>query len=406
VLPPVQEEVFAELLLVRKVASSYRACLAEVVRRKAYAELYMRKAGQLAERMARDRDAEVARREEFMRQQGLLPREILEGMGLSGNPSQCEVNVPAFDSSLLDIDVSDLQGLAQIGGGQEERPKSRLGSGSRQLVASMSGSGAMVTSTMVGSQKAGAFEGGDISIMTGMEHREATMVEGGAEQFDMELENAWLRSEYAAAVAMLCTLEEEEEEEGGEVEAEGPPPRRREAVKSVAEALRRKDEHAQFLQESLGKQKQQLEAYEQRIREVEAQLSEQVKKSQGVLGGETQQGGAGDGDSVVTAERGGEEEVTSPGKGNVRAGVEELQEGLRPMGLDQTMADVTLGETRMLESGMGSAVRDMEEGSVSALQEVGGGRRLTPGGLGEGGGQITEPKVWFYGLCLFHSWDT
>lgn len=378
--------MFAELLLVRKVASSYRACLAEVVRRKAYAELYTRKAGQLAERMARDRDAEVARREEFMRQQGLLPREILEGMGLSGVPSQCEVNVPTFDSSLLDIDVADLQNLAQIGGVPEERPKSRLGGGSRQLSASMSGSGAMVTSTMVGSQKAGAFEGGgDISIMTGVERRD-TSAEGGVAGggYDMEVENAWLRSEYAAAVAMLCTLEEEEEV-GGEESAEGPPPRRREAAQRVSEALRRKDEHAQFLQESLARQKQQLDAYEQRIREVESQLAEQHKKSQQVSGGAS---GTGEGGSVVTVEKGGKmggEEVTSTGKSTPPERVEEA----RPVGLDQTMVDVTLGETRMLESGMGSVVRDMEEGGVSALQEGGrAGRQVE-----EAGGKMTEPKV-------------
>jgi autophagy-related protein 11 len=62
-----QDEIFAELKLVRRVGPAYRTCLAEVVRRKAMLKLYMGEAGQVAEKMARIRESEVNRREQLLK---------------------------------------------------------------------------------------------------------------------------------------------------------------------------------------------------------------------------------------------------------------------------------------------------------------------------------------------------
>lgn len=70
-------------------------------------------AGQLAEKLARKREAEVARREEFLRVQSVyILREVLQAMGLFEVPSQCVVNIAPFDTNLLDIDVVDLERYA------------------------------------------------------------------------------------------------------------------------------------------------------------------------------------------------------------------------------------------------------------------------------------------------------
>lgn len=70
-------------------------------------------AGQLAEKLARKREAEVARREEFLRVQSMyIQRDVLQAMGLFENPSQCIVNIAPFDMNLLDIDIDDVERYA------------------------------------------------------------------------------------------------------------------------------------------------------------------------------------------------------------------------------------------------------------------------------------------------------
>lgn len=79
-----QDDLFMDLKLVHGIGPVYRACLAEVVRRKASMKLYMGMAGQLAERLATMREAEVNRREEFqIAHSSYLPQDILDSMGLS-----------------------------------------------------------------------------------------------------------------------------------------------------------------------------------------------------------------------------------------------------------------------------------------------------------------------------------
>ncbi|KAE8665328.1 serine carboxypeptidase-like 29-like [Hibiscus syriacus] len=108
-----QEDLFMDLKLIRGIGSAYRACLAEIIRRKASMKLYMGMAGQLAERLATKREAEVRRREEFLKAHGLyIPKDVLASMGLYDTPNQCDVNIAPFDNALLDIDIPDLDHYA------------------------------------------------------------------------------------------------------------------------------------------------------------------------------------------------------------------------------------------------------------------------------------------------------
>ena len=93
-------------------------------------------AGQLAEKLARKRDAEVARREEFVRVQSMyIHREVLQAMGLFENPSQCIVNISPYDTNLLDIDIMDVERYApeslvgRLTRGPDQKPRG----GSRSL---------------------------------------------------------------------------------------------------------------------------------------------------------------------------------------------------------------------------------------------------------------------------------
>lgn len=108
-----QDAVFEGLKVVHNIGPAYRACLAEVVRRKASMKLYMGMAGQLAEKLATKRADEMRRREQFLKEQSpYIPRDILGTMGLFDTPSQCDVHIAPFDSSLLDIDVGDIDRYA------------------------------------------------------------------------------------------------------------------------------------------------------------------------------------------------------------------------------------------------------------------------------------------------------
>ncbi|TQE10159.1 hypothetical protein C1H46_004215 [Malus baccata] len=108
-----QEDLFLDLKLVRGIGPAYRACLAEIVRRKASLKLYMGMAGQLAERLATKREIEVRRREEFLKDHSLyIPRDVLASMGLYDTLNQCDVNIAPFDTSLLDIEISDIDHYA------------------------------------------------------------------------------------------------------------------------------------------------------------------------------------------------------------------------------------------------------------------------------------------------------
>ncbi|MCO5597104.1 hypothetical protein L7F22_051178 [Adiantum nelumboides] len=247
-----QEELFKELKLVRQIGPAYRACLAEVVRRKASMKLYMGQAGQLAEKMARIREAEIVRRDEFLRNKGSsLPQEILVSLGLLGAPSQCVINIEPYDGDLLDIDIMDLEKYAPewLFGGLS---KCGLAASCRSLEKSVSDS--LVSGELVTGEDGGIDE--EISGTS-----------------KLEVENAWLKAELASKVALSCSLEPEFE---GYAANEKDLRRARSLTsQKTVEALALKDDYARHLQSSLKVSQKQCCAYERRIHELEQRLADQ-----------------------------------------------------------------------------------------------------------------------------------
>lgn len=309
-----EADKFQELKMVRKVASSYKACLAEVVRRRACMKLYMGQAGQLAEKLARRREIEVARREAFMRVHSLyLPREVIQAMGLFENPSQCVVNIAPFDTHLLDLDVADLDRFA---------PEHLKGLHSTE-------------GNVMGS---GDDHQGDT--------RDDNEVDDDSDEIAgtsrLEVENAWLKSELAAAVAILCNLDpdiEIDDAREGDVEVqqatggEYPTCSSRLATRKTSEALKLKDEHAKVLQSIITAQKAQCLSYEKRIRELELRLDEQHMQKQRLSGNVSHQ---------VLSMIGGDEGSDSEGSGitgvgkSIGAVPEPMDEGVNSAaGFDQ-----------------------------------------------------------------------
>ncbi|OWM89982.1 hypothetical protein CDL15_Pgr012619 [Punica granatum] len=241
-----QDDLFMDLRLVRGLGPAYRACLAEVVRRRSSMKLYMGMAGQLAERLTARREVEVRRREEFLKAQGsYLPRDVLVSMGLSDMPSQCDVNVAPFDADLLDIDVSDIDRYAPeylAGWPKEFAPEDMRDS----------------TSSSV-----------DLLDMS-----ELVDIAGTTKN---EVENTMLKAELASKIAQICLLHNELEYETMDES------QRDKALKDVtertAEALRLKDENEKKLQLMLRDKQRQCESYEERIKELEQTLLEQKLSS-------------------------------------------------------------------------------------------------------------------------------
>eukprot|EP00898_Chlorokybus_atmophyticus_P004732 jgi/Chlat1/525/Chrsp103S00995 len=226
-----QHEAFAELQLVRKVHAAYQACLAEVVRRRAYRQYYAGQASQLAEKIARVRDKEVADREAFVRQhERYIPRDVMAAMGLLGFPSQCEISMPRFDDNLLHIELADIQQHGGAISGFESMHRSRI---AQQLP---SGSPAI----------------------------EAEAAEAASEG---PMEVARLKMELASAIALLAAASVPSPQ-GGEASVASSAAR-----EQMEEAFKQKDALALLLQNQLGKQSEQLASYEQRIKDLEQQLA-------------------------------------------------------------------------------------------------------------------------------------
>lgn len=217
-----QNDQFGHLKVVRGIGPAYRACLAEIVRRKASMKLYMGMAGQLAEKLASKRESEVRKREEFIKVHSLyIPQDILSLMGLYDTPSICDVNVAPFDSSLLDLDISDLDRFAPE---QDNKSEDIIELGE-----------------IVGTNK-------------------------------MEVENAKLKSELASAKARLCFSPLEIEFESldeGKMDI-----LLKEGAKKTNEALCLKDEYVKQLESILKDKQTQCGLYEKRIKELEQRLSE------------------------------------------------------------------------------------------------------------------------------------
>ena len=89
-----QEKAFRELELARRVPLAFQACLAEVLRRQAFEKIFAAQAYGLAESMAATSAAEMAKRQVFLQHyEQLLPRTLLEALGLAGLPPSCEVSI-------------------------------------------------------------------------------------------------------------------------------------------------------------------------------------------------------------------------------------------------------------------------------------------------------------------------
>ncbi|KAI3513898.1 hypothetical protein L1887_12120 [Cichorium endivia] len=231
-----QNVQFEQLKIVRGIGPAYRACLAEIVRRKASMKLYMGMAGQIAERLANKRDSEVRRREEFIKIHSLyIPRDILALMGLYDMPSTCDVNVAPFDGNLLDLDISDLDRFAP-----------------GDLV------GVSFKSSVDGNEECDD----DFEDFIGI---------SGTSK--MEVENAKLKAELASCIAMLCFYPMEVEFESlteGKMDI-----LLKDGAEKTAEALRLKDEYGKRLESILKEKEIQFELYEKRIKELESRLSDQ-----------------------------------------------------------------------------------------------------------------------------------
>ncbi|KAI7741441.1 hypothetical protein M8C21_028859 [Ambrosia artemisiifolia] len=217
-----QNDQFEHLKVVRGIGPSYRACLAEIVRRRASMKLYMGMAGQLAEKLASKREAEVRKREEFIKVHSLyIPQDILTLMGLYDTPSICDVNLAPFDSNLLDLDIPDLDRFAP------ERYNE-----SEDIV--------------------------DIGEIVGTNK--------------MEVENAKLKAELASVTARLCFSPLEIEFESldeGKMDI-----LLKEGAERTNEALRLKDEYVKQLESVLKDKQMQCGSYEKRIEELEQRLSD------------------------------------------------------------------------------------------------------------------------------------
>lgn len=256
-----QNDQFEHLKVVRGVGPAYRACLAEIVRRKASMKLYMGMAGQLAERLATKRDAEVRRREEFLRaHSSYIPRDILASMGLYDTPNPCDVNITPFDTNLLDIDISDIDRFA---------PEHLLGLYSRiEKHGSSKGSYDSSHSAEAENSSVGPTEKYDSEDL--LEASELVEIAGTSK---MEVENAKLKAELASAIALLCSFCPEIEYESLDDSNVGN--LLKESAEKTAEALRLKDEYGTHLKSMLKNKQMQCESYEKRIQELEQRLSDQ-----------------------------------------------------------------------------------------------------------------------------------
>ena len=62
--------------------------------------------------MGRLRAKEAAKREEFLKHaKGYVPRPVLGGMGLLGQPPHCQISVPTSEPGLLSVTLEDIQNV-------------------------------------------------------------------------------------------------------------------------------------------------------------------------------------------------------------------------------------------------------------------------------------------------------
>jgi hypothetical protein len=265
-----QDGLFGDLKLFHSIGPSYRACLAEIVRRKASMKLYMGMAGQLAERLATKRELEVSRRDEFMRVHGsCIPRDVLSSMGLFDSPNQCDVNIAPFDDGLLNIDISDVDRYAPeyIAGVTSRLEKHGSFKGTSS---SNSDSSHLAEDVDISTNSIEKYDSEDLLDVSGLVEIAGTC--------KMEVENAKLKAELAARIALICSLCPQIEYESLDDERVGSILKN--ATDKTAEALHLKDEYIKHVHSMLKMKQIQCESYEKRIQELEQKLSDQYVQGQ------------------------------------------------------------------------------------------------------------------------------
>ncbi|KAK7265192.1 hypothetical protein RJT34_32808 [Clitoria ternatea] len=265
-----QDGLFVDLKLFHSIGPAYRACLAEIVRRKASMKLYMGMAGQMAERLAVKREAEVRRREEFLRvHSSCIPKDVLASMGLFDTPNQCDVNIAPFDGGLLNIDISDVDRYA---------PEYMVGVASK-----LEKHGSFKGSSALSSDSSHLAEAVD-STADSIERYDSQDLLDGSELLEiagtckMEVENAKLKAELASRIALICSLCPEVEYEL--LDDERVSNILKNATQKTAEALHLKDEYIKHIQSMLKIKQMQCVSYEKRIQELEQKLSDQYVQGQ------------------------------------------------------------------------------------------------------------------------------
>ncbi|KAK7388407.1 hypothetical protein VNO78_23223 [Psophocarpus tetragonolobus] len=264
-----QDGLFVDLKLFHGIGPAYRACLAEIVRRKASMKLYMGMAGQMAERLAIKREAELRRREEFLRVHGsCIPKEVLGSMGLFDTPNQCDVNIAPFDGGLLNIDISDVDRYA---------PEYLTVTSKLEKLGSFKGSSAL------SSDSSHLAEAVDITGDSTERYDTEDFLDGSelieiAGTCKMEVENAKLKAELAGRIALICSLCPELEYES--LDDERVNNILKNAAEKTEEALHLKDEYIKHVQSMLKMKHMQCVSYEKRIQELEQKLSDQYVQGQ------------------------------------------------------------------------------------------------------------------------------
>ncbi|GAA0150167.1 scaffold/adaptor protein [Lithospermum erythrorhizon] len=259
-----QSDQFEQLKVVRGIGPAYRACLAEVVRRKATMKLFMGMAGLLAERIATKREEEVRRREEFLKLHSLyIPRDVLASMGLYDTPSHCDVNIAPFDMNLIDVDISDVDRYA---------PESLLGQSFRnEKMGTLKGSNSMSNdSTQSAVTDGSSLDFHEKSSAELLEDLDFIDIAGTSK---IEVENARLKAELASKIAIICSMCPEfdfETFDDNKIDSF-----MKEAEEKTSEALRLKDEYGRYLHSLVKARQMQCESYERRIQELEQRLADQ-----------------------------------------------------------------------------------------------------------------------------------
>ncbi|KAH6772310.1 autophagy-like protein [Perilla frutescens var. hirtella] len=371
-----QDDQFEPLKVVRGIVPAYRACLAEIVRRKAAMKIYMGKAGQLAEKLSTERNAEVRRREEFLRAHSTyIPRDILASMGLYDTPNPCDVNVAPFDSNLLDIDLADLERYA---------PESLLG-----LSLKSDKHGTLKSSLSMSDDGYRAAESEGImdfpekyDYQELLEESELVEIAGTSK---MEVENAKLKAELASKIALICSMSAELDYES--LDESKLDSLLKNTADKTSEALHLKDEYQKHLQSMLKVKQVQCESYEKRIEELEQRLSDQCMRGCKLSAGEDEPNFS----FSTTKTDNNNSEVSGVGEVHMHRAMEEvscasstsksgiLAEHEKPQeGLDDNMADSSIMLNSQLDSSMLDLHRDKghlcdKDKMTTALPDAGSG---------------------------------